>query len=477
VRWIAAIALTISSFLLGLTAASAQTAAPSFPWAPGLAPSFHPPSYLTASPETDTLPASFQIQPSAPLAGQASGGLYRLNLGVVPISLGGTGASDGPTGLTNMINGVLGSLLVKGNNQWTVLAPGQEGSVLQTTNGKPSWTFSAISIPKDSPVLTSQPTNLPNSSVLNASTAGGITIQPAGPTTTIGLDGSVLRTTGGQTIFGVDIFNAPPSLVSGMNFKGLNHNVSITAQDSSREARYSIPDALADCSFVMSEGNQRIDGIKTFTGFALDDYLFGAGTDSYELPKGSDTIATLAAPQSLYNKTFLGLTIDNSPPYLKLLQSGGGYTIDWQATTGPRHYTIPDVNSDGQFVLGGPTGSAGTVPYSDGYGLHYSAPGTIGAVLLSQGTGAPVFGTLSPSFGGTGLGVFEVGDMLQADTPTSFRTIQIIPVASGGTGVGSYNAGDILYATGPHTLAKIPIGSEGQVLTVGAGGVPKWVDK
>ncbi len=43
----------------------------------------------------------------------------------------------------------------------------------------------------------------------------------------------------------------------------------------------------------------------------------------------------------------------------------------------------------------------------------------------------------------------------------------------GGTGFGSYTAGDLLYASGTTTLAKLAIGSAGDVLRV-SGGAPAW---
>ncbi|MFA6048100.1 MAG: tail fiber domain-containing protein [Parcubacteria group bacterium] len=49
----------------------------------------------------------------------------------------------------------------------------------------------------------------------------------------------------------------------------------------------------------------------------------------------------------------------------------------------------------------------------------------------------------------------------------------ILPVANGGTGVASYAVGDMLYASAAATLAKLPVGADGKVLTV-AGGVPTW---
>lgn len=43
----------------------------------------------------------------------------------------------------------------------------------------------------------------------------------------------------------------------------------------------------------------------------------------------------------------------------------------------------------------------------------------------------------------------------------------------GGTGFGSYTAGDLLYANSGTTLAKLPIGSAGDLLRV-SGGAPAW---
>lgn len=43
----------------------------------------------------------------------------------------------------------------------------------------------------------------------------------------------------------------------------------------------------------------------------------------------------------------------------------------------------------------------------------------------------------------------------------------------GGTGFTTYAKGDIIYASGVDTLAKLPAGTDGQVLTL-SGGVPTW---
>jgi len=49
----------------------------------------------------------------------------------------------------------------------------------------------------------------------------------------------------------------------------------------------------------------------------------------------------------------------------------------------------------------------------------------------------------------------------------------VTPETNGGTGQSSYTTGDTLYASGANTLAKLSVGTTGQILTV-SGGVPVW---
>jgi len=49
-----------------------------------------------------------------------------------------------------------------------------------------------------------------------------------------------------------------------------------------------------------------------------------------------------------------------------------------------------------------------------------------------------------------------------------------VPVAKGGTNLTSYTAGDIIYSTAATTIAKLPIGTQGHVLTVSSGNLPIW---
>ena len=44
----------------------------------------------------------------------------------------------------------------------------------------------------------------------------------------------------------------------------------------------------------------------------------------------------------------------------------------------------------------------------------------------------------------------------------------------GGTGLTSFTTGDVVYASGSNTLAKLGIGSSGEVLSVSSGGIVEW---
>ena len=52
----------------------------------------------------------------------------------------------------------------------------------------------------------------------------------------------------------------------------------------------------------------------------------------------------------------------------------------------------------------------------------------------------------------------------------------VVEEAYGGTGISTYTTGDILYSSAANTLAKLAVGSEGQMLQVNASGVPVWGD-
>jgi hypothetical protein len=106
----------------------------------------------------------------------------------------------------------------------------------------------------------------------------------------------------------------------------------------------------------------------------------------------------------------------------------------------------------------------------------YTTAGTsnIGhSYVLSQLTTPIVVGT-------TALPFVEFASQLTytgtAPINVSGQTISltgIVPVANGGTNLSTYTAGDILYANATNTIGKLGVGSQYQVLTMGAA-APEW---
>jgi len=80
------------------------------------------------------------------------------------------------------------------------------------------------------------------------------------------------------------------------------------------------------------------------------------------------------------------------------------------------------------------------------------------------------------SFDGTGNidlpGVNTAGNQNTSGTAADLSAT--LDETKGGTGLTSFTTGDILYASGSNTLAKLSIGSSGNVLSVSSGGIVEW---
>lgn len=99
--------------------------------------------------------------------------------------------------------------------------------------------------------------------------------------------------------------------------------------------------------------------------------------------------------------------------------------------------------------------------------------GTTGQVFATDGAGNLSYATrvssVQASGGTTGLS-FAGGPITTTGTLTLAGTLIS---ANGGTGFSTYATGDIIYASAANTLSKLPLGTNGQVLTITAG-VPAW---
>jgi hypothetical protein len=97
--------------------------------------------------------------------------------------------------------------------------------------------------------------------------------------------------------------------------------------------------------------------------------------------------------------------------------------------------------------------------------------GTTGQVLTVSG-GIPTWA--APASGGVSSFQTSLSGLTPSTSTTGAVTLAgTLGATSGGTGQSTYTTGDILYASATNTLAKLPVGTNGQVLTLAAG-IPSW---
>jgi len=119
--------------------------------------------------------------------------------------------------------------------------------------------------------------------------------------------------------------------------------------------------------------------------------------------------------------------------------------------------------------------TANGIVYGNGTSaLGVTAAGTTGQVLVGNTGSAPTWGALS----GSAVTTFQTS--LNGLTPSTATSGAVtlagtLGATSGGTGLTSYTTGDIIYASATNTLAKLPAGTNGQILSL-ASGIPSWIN-
>ena len=101
---------------------------------------------------------------------------------------------------------------------------------------------------------------------------------------------------------------------------------------------------------------------------------------------------------------------------------------------------------------------------------YINGAGDLIALSTLPGAGAGTVSSVDVSGGTTGL-TTSGGPITTSGVITLAGTLA---AASGGTGKTSYTVADLLYANTTSSLAKLGIGTTGQVLAVTAGGLPSW---
>ena len=190
-----------------------------------------------------------------------------------------------------------------------------------------------------------------------------------------------------------------------------------------------------------------------------------AGVPAWETDTTTGTITSVA-------QSFTGglISVSGSP-----ITSSGTLALTVAGTSGG----IPYFSAASTWASSAALTQYGVI-YGGGAGASpvATAAGTTGQVLTATTSGAPSWA--SPATSGTVTSVAVSGGTTGLTTSggpiTSSGTITLagtLTAVNGGTAQTTYVTGDILYSSGSNTLAKLAIGTSGQVLKVTAG-VPAW---
>ena len=201
-----------------------------------------------------------------------------------------------------------------------------------------------------------------------------------------------------------------------------------------------------------------------------------AGTDNAILglnaatPVGADTMWFSDATDTTLKKA----TIESFPGFGKdgtVTSVGSGAGLTGGAITASGTLAVDYAGTD-NVVLAAADGTGVTVVASDRLLVSDATDNNAKFVNISQITAAIGGGTVTSVDGSGGTtGLTLTGGAI---TTTGTLTLGgLLATGSGGTGLTSYTAGDILYASSSSALAKLGIGSAGQVLKVNSG-LPSW---
>ena len=204
-----------------------------------------------------------------------------------------------------------------------------------------------------------------------------------------------------------------------------------------------------------------------------------AGTDNAILaasaatPVGADTLWFSDAGDNTIKKSLLsnfpGFGADGT-----VTSVGSGAGLTGGTITGSGSLAVDYAGTD-NVVLAAGDGTSVTLVDGDDFLFSDATDNAAKYGNLSQlktyiNAAAGSVTSVGVSGGSTGMS-FSNSPITSSGTMTMSGTLD---VDNGGTGLSSYTTGDILYASGASTLAKLAIGSAGQVLKVSSGGIVEW---
>lgn len=228
-------------------------------------------------------------------------------------------------------------------------------------------------------------------------------------------------------------------------------------------------DRVKDTSTTTGTGNITVSGSAPF-GYRTFSTVLSVGDTFYYCIQGQGTaewevgVGTYASTNQFARTTVLA-------------SSASGSAVSFSSGTKNVFITLAAARTLQLGPSDGPT--AGSIPYGTGSTLAYTAAGTAGQVLQSNGAGAPTWVTASGTGTVTSVDVSggTTGLTTSGGPVTSSGTITLagtLAIANGGTNsTATPTAGTIPYGTGT-AIAYSSVGTSGQVLTSGGSGAPTW---
>ena len=228
-------------------------------------------------------------------------------------------------------------------------------------------------------------------------------------------------------------------------------------------------DRVKDTSTTTGTGNITVSGSAPFGYRTFSTVLSVADTFYYAIQGQSTAEWEIGVGTYASTNQFARTTV--------LASSASGSAVSFSSGTKNVFITLAATRT---LQLGpSDTLTAGSVPYGTGSALAYTAAGTSGQFLKSNGAGAPTWVTASGTGTVTSVDVSggTTGLTTSGGPVTTSGTITIagtLAYGNGGTGgTAAPTAGTIPYGTGT-ALAYSAAGTSGQVLTSGGAGAPTW---
>ncbi len=404
----------------------------------------------TSSPELSEERVLVSSNPFFLFTDGGANGNFTLSVGSdLAIADGGTGASTAAAALINLIGApTKGKMVVGDGAAWNVLSVGSNGSVLTADSGQTlgmAWSAASLGPSDLQYVVLALDSALSNERRI-VGTANKITLTDGGAngdlTLNVGTD--IVQLTSTQTLTNKTLTN--PVINDQFSVEKGSNDVTVTfAAPASSTRTINFPDPGANADVVYTVSAQTVGGVKTFSSAPV----LGTGTvtvsgQTITFPAATDTVALLAATQSLSNKTLVSAIAETS---LVLKQTTANYTVTWANPAGARAYRVTDVGGSADFLMKdqGDSYTAGGVPYADGSLMQITGGGSEGQVFTMGASNIPAWATPDRPFGGTGDdGTLVSGNMGSGRTFNATN----VNITSGGGGVFIYEYLTVLNATG-----------------------------